>query len=333
MRREFASQLRYTAVPAPKPEVSVVMPTYRRPGKLAGVFAALTAQSLSPERFEVVVIDNCSEDDTAATLRSLAARAPFPVQLLTTTTNRGPAPARNIGWRDAKAPVIAFLDDDCLPEPDWLASGLAALQGAPDLGVVQGRVRAPRDFDPDAMGTWYHCQIIDAPTPYFEACNIFYRREALEDCGGFDERIGWWCEDTSLGWQVLEAGWARGFAAEAVVEHEVQPRGWRWYFRNGLLEGNTVKMAGAHPGFRAAAFWRPWAYRREDAGFVLALGALVVALRFRPALLVALPYLWWRRPVRGLPKPMQMVAQTVAVDAARSTGQLRGAVSHRVFVV
>jgi GT2 family glycosyltransferase len=309
------------------------MSTYKRSNRLAGIMAALAAQSVGTSRFEVIVVDNCSGDDTWATLTALATEVPFALRLLQTYANNGPAPARNLGWHEASAAVVAFLDDDCLPEPGWLAAGLDLMHRDEKLGVVQGRVRPPDDFDPTSMGTWYHCQIIDAPSPYFEACNIFYRRAALYDGRGFDESIGWWCEDTTLGWHVVEAGWSRGFAHDAVVVHEVQDRGWKWYFRNGLLERNTVKMAGDHPGFRLAAFWRPWAYRREDAGFVLAVVGILAAIRFRPAILMALPYVWWRRPRMGMPRPLDLALETVAVDAARSVGQLRGALLHRVLVI
>jgi GT2 family glycosyltransferase len=319
-------------VPAATPDVTVVIPSYRRGDRLAGLMAALAAQTIDPHRFEVVAVDNASGDDTYDTLTALAKSVPFSLRVLQIDVNQGPAPARNLGWHHATAPIVAFLDDDCLPEPKWLAAGLTAL-GDAALGVVQGRVRPPDDFNPDAMGHWYHCQIIDGPTPYFEACNIFYRTDALHETGGFDEDIGWWCEDTSAGWKVVDAGWSRGFADGAVVVHEVQPRGWQWSFRNGLLEDNTVRMAARHAGFRREAFWRPWAYRREDAGLVLAVVGLVAGIRMRPALLLALPYLWWRRPRLDQRDPLRLAAQTVAVDAARTTGQLRGAVRYRTFVV
>ncbi|HUC05072.1 MAG TPA: glycosyltransferase [Acidimicrobiales bacterium] len=307
------------------PEVSVIIPTYKRAGRLAGVVQALSKQTLSPERFEVVGVDNFSQDDTFETLLVLAATVPFSMRVLQTESNHGPAPARNLGWRSATAPIVAFLDDDCLPDPDWLANGLAVMASDESLGVVQGRVRTPDDFDPTNMAPWYHCQIIDGPTPFFEACNIFYRRAALEATGGFDEGFGWWGEDSALGWSVVEGGWERGFADQATVVHAVVQRGWRWHFDNGLLDRNMMKVARRHRGFRAEAFWQPWIYRRDDAAFMVAVLGVLAALRFRPALVLALPYVWIRRPRGDVPDPIRFMVESMAVDAARSTGQLRAA--------
>ncbi|HUC06042.1 MAG TPA: glycosyltransferase [Acidimicrobiales bacterium] len=318
---------------APVPEISVVFPTYKRSARLPGLFAALGALSMDPARFEVVAVDNFSQDDTYETLCSLAASAPFPTTVLQTAFNRGPAAARNLGWRTSRAPVVAFLDDDCLPEPDWLDKALARFDTDERLGVLQGGVRGPHGFDAAAMPPWFHSQVIDGPTPYFEACNIFYRREALETTGGFDESIGWWCEDTKLGWQVIEAGWDRSFESGSMVEHAVQQRGWKWHFDNGLLERNTVRIAAEHPGFRREAFWRSWAFRREDAGFVCAVLGLVVGLRYRPALLAMLPYLWWKRPQIGQPRPLRVMAAAMAIDAARTSSHLRAAVENKVLVI
>ena len=315
------------------PDVSVVIPTYRRADGLAALVAALEAQTLERDRFEVVMVDNASGDTTWETLDALRQQASFTLTLEQTAVNHGPAPARNLGWKMAAAPVVAFLDDDCLPDPGWLAAGLAAMEAEPEVGIVQGRVRFPDDFDPTVMGTWYHTMRLDGPSPWFESCNIFYRRAALEDGGGFDETFGWWGEDSALGWQVVEAGWGRSFSVDAAVVHTVQERGWRWYVRTGLLERNTVKLAGDHPGFRREAFWMPWAFRPDDVAFVVATVGLLGALRWRPAAVLALPYAWRRRPRAGLQGTPRFVAQSVAVDAARSVGQIWGAVAHRVAVI
>ena len=316
----------------PGPEavaVSVVVPTYRRPQVLPELFAALAAQEVEGG-FEVVVVDNGSGDDTGRVLAELAAVAPMPVTVLAIATNRGPAAARNLGWRTARAPIVAFTDDDCRPAPGWLAAGVAAMAADPDLGVVQGAVDRPPDSTLGAWTVWRH---ITGPTPYFEACNVFYRRAALERTRGFDEQIGWYGEDSAAGWAVLEAGWRRGFAAAAFVEHDVEERGVRWHVRNGLLERNVVGVAARFPGFRAEAFWRPWAFRRQNAAITAAVAGLALATRWRPAALLALPYLWWRRPPRGVAQPARYFAECVAVDLAQAAGLAAGSVRHGILVL
>jgi hypothetical protein len=132
---------------------------------------------------------------------------------------------------------------------------------------------------------------------------------------------------------VLEAGWDRGFAFDAEVSHVVERRGWGWFVRNGLKERNLVRLAVQNPGFRAAAFWRPWAYRKEDAAFMAAVLGAAVGLRFRPALLMALPYIWWRRPsVRQL-SFFRLCLQVPVVDAARVIGHIQGSLEQHTFVL
>jgi glycosyltransferase involved in cell wall biosynthesis len=317
----------------PSPEISVVIPTYNRPERARRLLLALADQTLVPERFEVIAVDNYSADNTSEVLASLVDQLPYTLRPLRMSYNRGPAPARNLGWQSASAPIIAFTDDDCVPKPEWLAAGLAAMQADPELGVLQGKTTEPEDLDADTLPRWNHRQNILGPSAHFEACNIFYRRSALAQSGGYDEEIGWWGEDAAAGWKVVEAGWKRGFLADAVVIHDVTPRGVWWHIKNGALEGNMVRLAGRHPGFRRDAFWRPWAYRREDAAFVAALAGGLVALRWRPGVLLAIPYLWWQRPSLRNPEFVKIGLEVVAVDAARSAGQLAAAMRHKVLVI
>src|SRR4051812_49763055 len=110
------------------PLVSVVVPTCGRPELLGRCLAALDAQTLPRDTFEVIVIED--------------------------TGREGPASARNRGWRRARAPIVAFTDDDCLPDAGWLAAGVAAMRG---LDAACGRVvmplpGVPSDYERDAQG-------------------------------------------------------------------------------------------------------------------------------------------------------------------------------------
>ena len=322
---------------SPPPEISVVIPTHQRAERLSILLNRLRSQRLNADLFEVIVVDDCSTDDTEDVFHDLAPSLPFRARLARTPSQQGPAGARNQGWRMAAAPLLAFIDDDVNPAPGWLEAGLAALLSQPGVGVLQGLTRMPPEDVPlkarYGPPEWDHFHAIESATPFFQACNIFFRREALEQTGGFDEEIGWWGEDTAAGWKTLAAGWDRAFAHDAMVSHPVERRGWRWFMRNGALEYNIIQLGAEYPEFRASAFWRPWAYRKEDAAFKVALVGVVLGLRFRPALVLALPYIWWQRPsIRHL-NFFRLCWQIPLVDGARSIGQVRAAIDYRVLVI
>lgn len=313
-------------------DAAVIIPTFRRVDGLVRLVDALARQDTTA-RWEIVVVDDCSGTDIAGLVPALADRIGVPLRVLSTPTNGGPAVARNIGWRASDAPLLAFLDDDVVPEPGWLSAGLNVFGDQSTLGVVQGRTTPPQGVDLDALPLWSAWRDILAPGPYFQGCNIFYRRDVLAAAGGFDEDIGWWGEDTTVGWRAIEAGWDRGWAPNATVAHDVDWRGPGWYARMGWMEKNLMLLAARHPGFRREAFWRPWAYRRRDAAFFLAAASVLGAHWWRPALVGAMPYLWLGRPSVRRPQFLRHCIEALLVDLARASGQLAGSLRHRVAVL
>ncbi|HUC05066.1 MAG TPA: glycosyltransferase family 2 protein [Acidimicrobiales bacterium] len=314
-------------------DIAVVVPTFQRALQLPPLLLTLAEQTLAPERFEVIVVDDCSTDDTAVVVAEWAAKVPYRLRYLRTAQNGGPAAARNLGWQQTPAPFVAFTDDDCVPTPRWLEAGLAAFSARPDVGLVQGRTTVPEGVSIEHLSDWYAWRVIDEATGYFEGCNLFFRRDALEITGGFDEEIAYHGEDCAAGWRVVEAGLGHTFCAEAAVSHPVELRGMRWHIEMGRLERRIVWCAAKHPGYRRTAFWRPWAYRREDPALVAALAGLALSLRFRPALLLVLPYLWWQRPsVRHLTF-FRLCLQVPVVDAVRVAAHIRGSLEHGIFVL
>lgn len=314
------------------PEIAVVVPTYRRPDRLRRLVNALARQTLDPGRWELFVVDDCSGDASVdELLLELPRLVPVAATAMRTPRNGGPAVARNLGWRAASAPLIAFMDDDVVPDPQWLEAGVRAFDD-PAVGVVQGRTSLPDGIDADALPPGYSWRTIEDESAHFEACNILYRRAALEATAGFDEDLAWWGEDTTVGWQVLENGWAGAFSADAHGVHDVERKPLGWWVRNGWLEHHLMVLAHRHPGFRREAFWRPWAYRKRDAAFVLACASLCVGLRWRPALVGVAPYLWFGRPSRQHRRPRALL-EVAVVDAVRSAGQVAGALRNRVLAI
>ncbi|MGE5468802.1 MAG: glycosyltransferase family 2 protein [Ignavibacteria bacterium] len=200
------------------PACSVVIPTYRRPEGLAHCLDALLGQSLPTALFEIVVVDDARSDATEQQVTALArARGGRPRirYLRPAPGSRGPAAARNAGWRAAMAPVIAFTDDDALPSPHWLVEGLRAL-AAPDVDAAAGRVvvplpAVPTDGERNSAG-------LDGAE--FVTANCFVRRAALREAGGFDERFTRpWREDSDLYFTLLERGSRVVSAPAALVLH------------------------------------------------------------------------------------------------------------------
>jgi len=272
--------------------VSVVIPTYERAARLPGLVAALEAQSLPLRDFDVIVSDDGSRDDTQAVLADLAARTRLALHVVNNPTNRGPGRARNLAWRSSEAPIIAFTDDDCLPDPGWLEAGLARLENT-SVGIVQGRTLP----DPSAqIGHWAVTQRLERFSDRYETCNIFYRRAVLEEVGGFDEEIIFFGEDAVPGWKARRLGITAEFAPDALVFHAVTHPGARYFLRWAMQHGNWATLVRRFPEMRREVLWGGVFVKRSHVGLISALVGLGVGIVWRPALLLCIPYMWHRRP-------------------------------------
>ena len=206
-------------------EVAVVIPTRRRETRLAFALEALGRQTLAAERFEVVVVRSGSEGPLAQAPAGVAAR------FLDHPGPAGAAAQRNRGWRATSAPLVAFIDDDSRPAPDWLETLLGAADG--DERIVQGRIE-PDPGEAHLLFGLARSHRIAGPSPRFETGNIAYPRALLERLGGFDERITGadWGEDTDLGLRAQAAGAEVVYAEDALVWHAVVTRSLRTALRD-----------------------------------------------------------------------------------------------------
>ncbi len=246
------------------PRVSVVVSTFDRPGRLARLLDALRAQTLGRDAFEVVVVDNGSGPSTGQLLAAARTRGDLDLRCERHEVTVGPAGGRNAGWRVARAPMVAFTDDDCRPAPGWLDALLAVCAAHPEA-IVQGPTRPDPD-DAARQGWLSHTVEIERLGPQYETCNIAYPRKVLERLGGFDDSFGRRPagEDTDLAWRAIEAGTTTVFAPEALVWHAVERVGARGRLRIAGRWGPAVRVLAEHPGARAllfrGRFWNVWHY-------------------------------------------------------------------------
>jgi GT2 family glycosyltransferase len=232
------------------PPVCVVVSAYNRAALLPALVEGLRAQTLTD--FEAVLVDNGSTDDTFAELRRLTA-GDHRFRVLQVEVNRGPAQARNLAWRAASAPLIAFTDDDCVPQPGWLAGLVAAGERAE---FVQGRT-IPAEGPASRRPGWFdRSQRIERWSGRYETCNLLVARPTLVEHDGFDERfriaMG---EDTDLGLRAVAAGAATAFAPDAVVVHHLWPSGFREYLQQRRRYAESVELMRANPAARGLLRW------------------------------------------------------------------------------
>jgi GT2 family glycosyltransferase len=231
----------------PEPRISVVVATHNRAHLLPRLVDALAGQA-GAEPFEAVIVDDGSSDDTSRELQRLASEAPFPLRPLRLEHNVGAAAARNAGWRAGRAPLVAFTDDDCVPQPGWLAALSTALS---DHDAVQGQTR-PDPAQRHKLGPFARTIDVTWERGFYETCNMGYRRVALERSGGFDERFRRpYGEDCDLAWRVKDAGGQSTFAPDALVHHDIWPSDYRAYLRDKRRHGGIVLAVKNHPALRA----------------------------------------------------------------------------------
>jgi mycofactocin system glycosyltransferase len=229
--------------PAPRSDVTVVVPVRDRPVALARLLAVLAAEPATAG-LPVVVVDDGS-------------RTPVPeqpgVRVLRHRTARGPAAARNAGLRVADTALVAFLDSDCVPRPGWLEV-LAAHFADPRLGLVAPRIvglpgadtwLAPYETAVSALDMGPHPAPVrpHSAVSYVPSAALLARRAALG--AGFDESMRV-AEDVDLVWRLTAAGWRVRYEPAAAVAHEHPAATGEWLRRRAFYGTGAALLAARH---------------------------------------------------------------------------------------
>lgn len=263
---------------AAPPLLTVAVCTYNRAPLLARCLDALLAQTAAPDGYEILVINNNSSDDTALLLeqrrRQLQSLPPGrrPRLRHLFENRQGLSVARNTALSGSASTWIAYLDDDAIAAPDWVANACRDLPAlAADIAVVGGPIEpilsAPL---PDWLPDWLepYLTIIDLgdrprqsdQESLFAGANVIFRREALQQLGGFSPQLG--RSGTNLAsneevylWQLLRRkGWRCAYLPSLPVRHQVEEERlhYRWLMRRLLAQGRSdttmQRLLGAATG-------------------------------------------------------------------------------------
>ena len=239
------------------PHISVVIGTYNRCELLGSSIERILGQQTGGLRFELIVVDNNSTDHTRQVIESFAARGHAQVRYLF-EGRQGVAHARNAGIAAARAPIVAFTDDDILVAPDWLATIHRAFEAHPDIDLVGGKVLPRWSSAPPAWLTpdhWSPLALLDcgdAPLRFdsrrprcLVTANLAVRRHVFGRIGAFmpkfqrvKDGIGS-TEDHELMLRFYRRGGKSLYLPGMVVTADVQPERLtkayhrRWHAGNG----------------------------------------------------------------------------------------------------
>jgi hypothetical protein len=313
--------------------VDVVVPTVGRPS-LTGLVTALAADRRAPIA-SLTLVDDRSRSRPGELADLLRPRLSAVTWRVLASGGRGPAAARNVGWRAGRAPWVLFLDDDVVPLPGWGEALAADLAVGPGVGAVRAELhvalpacRRPTDWERQVHG-------LSTARGWLTA-DLAVRRAVLDELDGLDERFPRaYREDADLQLRATAAGW-QGVTGRRRTAHPVPPAG-RWTsLRRQRGNADDVLLTRLHgPEWRVRVGEGPGALRRHAVATGAGLVGLVALATGRDRAAAVAAGLWaaltarfaWRRIAPGPRDRSELVTMaltSVAIPPAAVVHRLAG---------
>ncbi|MCK5065344.1 MAG: glycosyltransferase [Candidatus Fermentibacteraceae bacterium] len=237
---------------------SVIIPSYNDSEKLIGCLEALDSQSIRKNLQIIVSLDGGNP---------LPPQVEEKADLIVEGSHSGPASARNRGWRSSNAEYILFTDSDCVPEADWAAKMLSALEEGADAvkGAYSngGSLIIQRLAQIEFMER-YRLLSKQEDIDLVDTYSAAFRREALERVAGFDESFPMPDhEDVDLSYRIRAMGMSLKFEPDALVAHKHRDT-WGAYFRMKVSRGRwRIKVLRKFPNMTGGGSYTPFTLKLQ----------------------------------------------------------------------
>jgi len=196
-------------------KVDIVIPTFNRRRPLERALRALKRQDYPRGKYEVIVVDDHSNDGTKAMIEEFVKKSDLKISYYVNGRTKGQAVARNTGFQKAAAEFVASTDDDMEVAPDWISRGLSYFTD-PGIAAVEGcTVSEAKDADPFSHN-------VSMAGGTYGTGNMFYRKAVLDSAGGLDESLNRWRNYGShyvLGLRILEQGGKIAYGRDVLAHH------------------------------------------------------------------------------------------------------------------
>lgn len=322
-------------------KISVIIPTYKRPALLLMCLDAVCKQIFNKEAYEIIVVSDGEDKTTLEALQFFTESSMPPVKYFQLPEKKGPAAARNAGWREASGELIAFTDDDCIPDVNWLKSFWDAFNRRPYINVAfTGRTVVPISQIP----TDYELNISHLETAEFITANCACTKNALIETGGFDEAFTMaWREDSDLQFKMLERGMPIFKVQGATVIHPVRKTKWGISLKNEKKGMFNALLYKKFPELYQIKIQpqRPWLYY----GILLCFFGFIVGIFLEQSVLTISGLSGWgilnswfiikrlQSTSRSLHHVLEMIVTSIAIPFLSLYWRWYGAFKYRTLLI
>jgi glucosyl-dolichyl phosphate glucuronosyltransferase len=270
-----------------KVSISLVICTFNRDQFIGDALESLRLQTLAPDQFEIIIVNNNSTDNTEKICLEFIKSHPDLDCKYVVETNQGLSFARNRGIRESKYEIITYIDDDAFAKPDFLEQIRNYFNQNPNIAGIGGKVIPRYEIEePKWMNKWLYGFVTKVDhgekikkfsgNQYPAGCNMTYRKDLLEAAGGFNNKLKWRADDKYIYFKIKELSDEVIYLPKVCVEHQIDA--------NRTTDENFILLSrkfGSEESIRV----------RDISGFAFSKKIIEFLIKFGGSIILAIPFM------------------------------------------